>query len=40
MRWHQPSSQDPAIGNQMINTRCETLEQKPSFKQLLARTDA
>jgi putative SOS response-associated peptidase YedK len=39
MRWGLvPSwSQDPAIGNQMINARCETLNQKPSFKQLLSR---
>jgi putative SOS response-associated peptidase YedK len=39
MRWGLvPSwSRDPAIGNQMINARCETLDQKPSFKQLLAR---
>jgi putative SOS response-associated peptidase YedK len=39
MRWGLvPSwSHDPAIGNQMINARCETLDQKPSFKQLLAR---
>jgi putative SOS response-associated peptidase YedK len=39
MRWGLvPSwSQDQAIGNQMINARCETLDQKPSFKQLLAR---
>jgi putative SOS response-associated peptidase YedK len=29
-------SQDPSIGNQMTNARCETLNQKPSFKQLLA----
>ena len=37
MRWGLvPSwSQDPPIGNQMINARCETLDQKPSFKQLL-----
>jgi putative SOS response-associated peptidase YedK len=37
MRWGLvPSwSQDPSIGNQMINARCETLDQKPSFKQLL-----
>ena len=34
MRWGLvPSwSQDPSIGNQMINARCETLDQKPSFK--------
>jgi putative SOS response-associated peptidase YedK len=39
MRWGLvPSwSQDPAVGNQMINARCETLDQKPSFKQLLGR---
>jgi putative SOS response-associated peptidase YedK len=39
MRWGLVPSwaQDPAIGNQMINARCETLDQKPSFKQLLAR---
>ena len=38
MRWGLvPSwSQDPSIGNRMINARCETLDQKPSFKQLLA----
>ena len=38
MRWGLvPSwSQDPSIGNRMINARCETLEEKPSFKQLLA----
>ena len=38
MRWGLvPSwSQDPSIGNQMINARCETLNEKPSFKQLLA----
>jgi putative SOS response-associated peptidase YedK len=37
MRWGLvPSwSQDPSIGNQMINARCETLDQRPSFKQLL-----
>jgi putative SOS response-associated peptidase YedK len=38
MRWGLVPSwaQDPVIGNQMINARCETLdEQKPSFKQLL-----
>jgi putative SOS response-associated peptidase YedK len=37
MRWGLVPSwaQDPAIGNQMINARCETLDQKPSFKQLL-----
>jgi putative SOS response-associated peptidase YedK len=28
-------SQDPSIGNQVINSRFETLDQKPSFKQLL-----
>jgi putative SOS response-associated peptidase YedK len=35
MRWGLVPSwaQDPAIGNQMINARCETLDQKPSFKQ-------
>jgi putative SOS response-associated peptidase YedK len=39
MRWGLvPSwSRDPTIGNQMISARCETLDQKPSFKQLLAR---
>ena len=38
MRWGLvPSwSQDPSIGDRMINARCETLDQKPSFKQLLA----
>src|ERR1700757_3432028 len=37
MRWGLvPSwSQDPSIGNRMINARCETLSEKPSFKQLL-----
>jgi putative SOS response-associated peptidase YedK len=37
MRWGLvPSwSQDPSIGNRMINARCETLDQKPSFKHLL-----
>jgi putative SOS response-associated peptidase YedK len=37
MRWGLVPSwaQDPAIGNQMINARCETLNQKPSFRQLL-----
>jgi putative SOS response-associated peptidase YedK len=37
MRWGLVPSwaQDRAIGNQMINARCETLDQKPSFKQLL-----
>jgi putative SOS response-associated peptidase YedK len=37
MRWGLVPSwaQEPAIGNQMINARCETLDQKPSFKQLL-----
>jgi putative SOS response-associated peptidase YedK len=37
MRWGLvPSwSEDPSIGSQMINARCETLDQKPSFKQLL-----
>jgi len=29
-------AQDPSIGNRMINARCETLDQKPSFKQLLS----
>ena len=28
-------AKDPSIGNQMINARCETLNEKPSFKQLL-----
>ena len=39
MRWGLVLSwsQDPAIGNQLINARCETLDQKPSFKQLLGR---
>jgi putative SOS response-associated peptidase YedK len=39
MRWGLvPSwSREPAIGNQMINARCETLDQRASFKQLLAR---
>jgi putative SOS response-associated peptidase YedK len=39
MRWGLVPSwaQDPAIGNQMINARCETLDQKPSFKHLVAR---
>lgn len=38
MRWGLVPSwaQDPSIGNQIINARCETLDQKPSFKQLLA----
>jgi putative SOS response-associated peptidase YedK len=37
MRWGLVPfwSQDPSIGNRMINARCETLDQKPSFKQLL-----
>jgi putative SOS response-associated peptidase YedK len=37
MRWGLVPSwaQDPAIINSMINARCETLDQKPSFKQLL-----
>jgi putative SOS response-associated peptidase YedK len=37
MRWGLVRlwAQDRAIGNQMINARCETLDQKPSFKQLL-----
>jgi putative SOS response-associated peptidase YedK len=37
MRWGLVLSwsQDPAIGNRMINARCETLDQKPSFEQLL-----
>ena len=37
MRWGLvPSwSQDSAIGNRLINARCETLTEKPSFKQLL-----
>ncbi|HEY7557464.1 MAG TPA: SOS response-associated peptidase [Candidatus Binatia bacterium] len=37
MRWGLVPSwaQDPAIGNQLINARCETLDQRASFKQLL-----
>lgn len=37
MRWGLVPSwaQEPSIGNHMINARCETLDQKPSFKQLL-----
>jgi putative SOS response-associated peptidase YedK len=37
MRWGLVPlwAQKPAIGNQMINARCETLDQRPSFKQLL-----
>ena len=30
-------AKDPAIGNKMINTRGETIAEKPSFKWLLAR---
>jgi putative SOS response-associated peptidase YedK len=29
-------SQDPSIGQRMINARSETLLEKPSFKQLVA----
>ena len=37
MRWGLVPSwaPDPSIGNRMINARCETLTEKPSFKQLL-----
>jgi putative SOS response-associated peptidase YedK len=37
MRWGLVPSwaPDPFIGNRMINARCETLTEKPSFKQLL-----
>ena len=37
MRWGLVPSwaQDSSIGNQVINARCETLDRKPSFKQLL-----
>jgi putative SOS response-associated peptidase YedK len=39
MRWGPVPSwaQDTAVGNQMINARYETLDQKPSFNQLLRR---
>ena len=30
-------AKDPKIGNKMINARAETVDQKPSFKQLLKR---
>ena len=38
MRWGLVPSwaQDPSIGNQMINARAETLDQKPAFKHLLS----
>jgi len=39
MRWGLVQSwvQDPSIGQRMINARAETLLEKPSFKQLVAR---
>ena len=39
MRWGLVPSraQDPSIGQHMINARAETLLEKPSFKQLVAR---
>jgi len=39
MRWGLVPSrtQDPSIGQRMINARSETLLEKPSFKQLVAR---
>jgi putative SOS response-associated peptidase YedK len=39
MRWGlvQSWAQDPSIGQRMINARAETLLEKPSFKQLVAR---
>jgi len=39
MRWGlvQSWAQDPSIGQRMINARGETLLEKPSFKQLVAR---
>jgi putative SOS response-associated peptidase YedK len=39
MRWGLVPSwaQDPSIGQRMINARAETLLEKPSFKQLVAR---
>ena len=41
MRWGlvQSWAQDPSIGQRMINARSETLLEKPSFKQLVARRD-
>jgi putative SOS response-associated peptidase YedK len=33
----QSWAQDPSIGQRMINARAETLLEKPSFKQLVAR---
>ena len=38
MRWGLVPSwaEDPSIGNRMINARCETLAEKPSFKHLLS----
>ncbi len=39
MRWGLVPSwaQDPSVGQRMINARSETLLEKPSFKQLVAR---
>lgn len=39
MRWGLVPywARDPAIGNRMINARCETLRQRPAFKHLVAR---
>jgi len=39
MRWGliPPWTKDPSIGNRMINARCETLNEKPSFRTALKR---